>query len=95
MIELFLTESQAKLEAMAAAQPSHDFKTMRRSCHTLKSSAGILECSELEHLAEVLEQLASEEKPHQFAERFPELEALVERIQDCCQNYLQKHEHNK
>jgi len=94
MVELFLTESKARLESMVAAQQSRDCETMRRACHTLKSSAGILECAELERLAQELEQLASEEKPAQFAERFPELEALVDRIQRCCQSYLQEQEHN-
>jgi HPt (histidine-containing phosphotransfer) domain-containing protein len=81
MIEFYLTEAPKLLQTMQTALAASDFKTLRRSVHTLLSSSATLGALELAKHCEQLENLIVAETLTDVAEQVLQIEAEYQRAQ--------------
>lgn len=80
MIELFLEHAPQRLASARAALAENDVKTLYRSAHSLKSTAGNLGARALQNMAAEVEKRSAKEDLEPIPPLLEELERRYERV---------------
>jgi HPt (histidine-containing phosphotransfer) domain-containing protein len=82
MVELFISHAEPAMRDAAAALAKSDLDTVRRSAHSLKSSAGNLGAIQVQDLADRIEHLAEDGKSVEIHLLMPDLENAYTKAKD-------------